>query len=184
MLAMQYSIQLPHSYDDALIEERVVERSQLFDNLDGMMHKAFLYNSQDKLYAPFYVWANIEEAQNFLMHELFQGVIDSFNRPRVRDWFVLEQSEAKHSITPTFAVQEIDLIAAEESLEKRIAYETSMLRELEANEDLYYALVALDPNRWEVIRYHLWKDAKTASRPTADCVQTFKVMHVSEPKKP
>jgi hypothetical protein len=182
MLAMQYSIQLPHSYDDALIHERVAQRSQLFDNLSGMTHKAFLYSRQDKLYAPFYIWENIDQAQNFLMDSLFQGVVETFNRPRVRSWFVQHQSLVNDGVMPRFGVQEIDLIAAEEKLEERIAYEASWLEELADNPNLYCALVALDPNRWEMIRYHLWKDEASASKPTADCVQTYEVLHVSAPK--
>lgn len=181
MLAMQYSIQLPHGYDDSLVTQRVTQRSKLFDGLPGMVHKSFLYNRQDKLYAPFYVWKNLQEARDFLMDDLFRGVIQSFKRPRVRDWFVLEQTYGNRRLRPTFAIQEIDLIPAEENLEERIAHEHALQQKMRQNPNLYYHLVALDPNRWEIIRYHLWKDKASAEKPSADCVQTFEVLHVSEP---
>ncbi len=183
MLAMQYSIQLPHGYDDTLITQRVEQRSKLFDDLPGMIHKTFLYNRDDKLYAPFYVWQNLQDARDFLMDNLFKGVIESFRRPRVRDWFVLEQTYGNRDIVPDYAIQEIDLISAEENLEERIAYECSLQRKMQQNDNLYYHLLALDPNRWEIIRYHLWRNKATAEPATADCIQTYEVLHVSEPGK-
>jgi hypothetical protein len=181
MLAMQYSIQLPRGYDAALIRERVEKRSKLFEALPGMVHKAFLYSDFDKLYAPFYIWENVDGAKEFLLDELFQGVIDSFKRPRVRSWVVLNQGHGNKDLIPTFAVREVDLIPAEESLETVVRREMKLHQEMTANGNLYYNVSAIDPDRWEIIRYHLWKDQQSASNTAADCTQTYEVLHISEP---
>lgn len=183
MLAMQYSIHLPHDYDDAMIMKRVEQRSAVFDGLQGMEHKAFLYNREDKLYAPFYVWKNLEHARDFLLDELFQGVIDSFKRPRVRDWVVLEQAYGDPTIKPHFAVREVDRIPTDENLEKMLMVEQRSQRELAQDPNLYFHLVAFDPDRWELIRYHLWRDEQSGRRAAmGDCVQTYEVLHVNGPK--
>ena len=181
MLAMQYSIQLPPGYDAALIRKRVEERSKLFDNLPGLLHKGYLYSDYDKLYAPFYVWEDLQKAKNFLLDELFAGVIESFRRPRVRSWVVLEQAKGKFEGMPSFAMREVDLIAAEEDLEHMLLRERRIQQEALANPNLHYTVTAIDPDRWELIRYHLWKDKDSAARPTADCSQSYEVLHVCEP---
>ena len=182
MLAMQYSIQLPRNYDAALIRQRVEQRSKLFDDLPGMVHKAFLYSDFDKLYAPFYIWENLSEAKNFLLDELFQGVIETFRRPRVRSWVVLDQQQGLLQEAPKFGVREVDLIPAEEELEHLLMRERRLQKELLTNPNLYFHVTAIDPDRWEIIRYHLWKDQKSAVHTAADCVQTYEVLHVSEPR--
>jgi len=185
MLAMQYSIQLPQNYDDNLILQRVEQRRSAFDGLYGMEHKAFLYNRDDKLYAPFYVWENLQQARDFLLDELFQGVIQSFNRPRVRDWVVLEQSYGNRALEPQFALREVDRIPPEEDLPRLLKQEQRNQQELLADPNLYYHLVAFDPDRWELVRYHLWRDRDSAAKAASgDCVQSYDVLHVTKPRMP
>jgi hypothetical protein len=182
MLAMQYSIQLPADYNDALIVQRVQERSKLFDGLGGLRHKAFLYNATDKLYAPFYVWQDMSEARQFLLDQLFRGVTESFKRPRVRNWVVLEKSLGNRTIIPQFAVREIDVIPPNQDIDALCAAEHALHHELLKNENLYCCLSAIDPDRWEIMRYHLWRDASVTPRFSSDCIQTYQVLHVSEPE--
>ncbi len=181
MLAMQYSIQLPQGYDDKLIIERVNNRSKLFDGLDGLLHKSFLYNHNDKLYAPFYVWQDINQAKQFLMDQLFRGVIETFKRPRVRNWVVLHQDYGNRALKPTHAIREIDIIPAGQDIEAVLKAEQEKQKEMLADKNLYYSLTAFDPDRWELVHYHLWKDAASAPRLGSDCIQTYSVLHVSEP---
>lgn len=181
MLAMQYSIQLPQGYDDKLIIDRVGQRKKLFDGLDGLQHKAFLYNGSDKLYAPFYVWQNLSQARHFLMDQLFRGVIETFKRPRVRSWVVLHQDYGNRALRPTHAIREIDVIPAGKDIEMVLMAEQEKQKQLLTNPHLYYSLTAFDPDRWELIHYHLWKDAASAPRFGSDCIQTYDVLHVSEP---
>ncbi|GEM_PF-3109641 len=181
MLALQYSIHLPHDMDDAIIEDRVAKRAPVFEELDGMVHKAFLYNRNDKLYAPFYVWENLPGARDFLFDELFQGFVDNFHRPRMRSWIVLHQSGGDLVMPPSFARCESDLVPAEESLEDLIENQRVKQQEALKNPNLYYHLTALNPDRWELMHYSLWKDAASAPRPESDCVQDFEVLHLNEP---
>ncbi len=181
MLAMQYSIQLPGNYDASLIRERVYARKSLFDAHEGLVHKSFLYNEKDNIYAPFYVWENVSEAQKFLLNDLFKGVIDTFSRCRVRSWFVMHHAYGNRALQPAYAVREVDVIAPEEPLDRFLAHEKEAQGALLENPNLYMQLVALDAERWEIIRFSLWKDKESAIKPVSDAYLNYEVLHVSEP---
>ena len=180
MLAMQYSIQLPTNYDTKLIHQRVEARSKLFDKLPGLLHKSFLLDEPDKLYAPFYIWESVSQAQQFLLNDLFKGVIESFNRPRVRTWTVIHHAHGNKDITPTYAVREVDIIAPDDQLDKIAQAEKIAQYDLLQDPNLYFHAIALDPERWELIRYSLWKNQASAVKPDTDCIQAYEVLHVSE----
>jgi len=182
MLAMQYSIQLPDNYDGALIRTRVNARKKLFDDHDGLVHKSFLYNDADKVYAPFYVWKDVTEAKEFLLDDLFKGVIETFTRHRVRSWFVVHMAYGNRTLTPGFAQREVDIIPPEEKLDYYLKREKTQQDELLKNPNLYMHLVALDADRWEILHFSLWKDKANAVRPSSDSHLEYEVLHVSEPK--
>ena len=181
MLAMQYTIQLPDSFDTDLIRKRVDARSTMFDTLPGLAHKSFLFSEADKLYAPFYIWHNLTDSRRFLLEDLFKGVIDTFSRPRVRTWSVIDMAYGDKSVIPHYAVREADLISSEENLQKMVQKELNEQAKLLKDKNLHMHLIALDADRWEIVRYSLWKDEKSAAAPASDCTQTYEVLHVSEP---
>lgn len=181
MLAMQYTIELPSDLDMSVIRQRVDERSKLFDHFPGMAHKSFILNEEDRLYAPFYVWHRDEVACEFLLDDLFKGVISSFSRPRVRTWNVLHMGYGNRAMTPTYAVREADTIPAEESLhELALREREKQHRLLQHNPEIYFHTIALDAERWELIRFSLWSAARNAPPAEADQVQTYELLHVSE----
>jgi hypothetical protein len=181
MLAMQYSIQLPKEYEDSKIYDRVSARSSLFDDLSGLHHKAFLYSPEDKLYAPFYVWKDIAEARSFLLDALFKGVMATFKRPRVRSWVVTSQGYGNRALKPAHAIREVDIVPQDQDMEALVASESQLQQELLADKNLYFHLTAFDPDRWELVRYSLWKDAASVPKMGGDCIQSYQVLHVSEP---
>ncbi|MDX2072842.1 MAG: DUF4865 family protein [Alphaproteobacteria bacterium] len=180
LLAMQYTIPLPPGYDEAKIHERVALRSRLFDGHAGLVHKSFLYNDKEKLYAPFYLWKDVVEARDFLMDDLFKGVIEAFSRHRVRSWFVLQMGHGNRTLTPTYARRETDIIAPEERLDHYVAKEKTAQEALLSNPNLYMHTIAIDADRWEIIRFSLWKDKESATKPESDAHLEFSVLHVTE----
>lgn len=182
MLAMQYSIQLPPDFDGQQIKTRVASRKALFDEHEGLVHKSFLYNDADKLYAPFYVWQDVGRAQEFLLNDLFKGVIDTFSRCRVRSWFSTHMAYGNRALVPAFAYREVDVIAPEERLDVFLQQEKTHQDALLSDPNLYMHLVAFDAERWEILRFSLWKDAASAQKPGSDSYIGYDVLHVSEPK--
>lgn len=180
MFAMQYTIQLSADYEEALIRKRVEERSGLFDRLPGLYHKSYLFSPADKLYAPFYLWENHAAGRAFLLNDLFRGVIDTFSRPRVRTWTVLATGHGNPELTAAHAVREADLIPADQDLKALLRREQEQVEALRKNQNLYFIASALDADRWELIRYYLWKDQASEACIGADCSQVYEVLHVSE----
>jgi hypothetical protein len=181
MIAMQYTIQLATDFGIDKIRDRVTARYPLFDNLQGLAHKSYLFNHQHGLYAPFYIWHSHDAARDFLLGPLFAGVTQTFGRPRVRTWNVLAYDIADPSVEPTFAVREVDSISSEDNLANLAGIEREQHEKLVATPGLHSHAVALDADRWELVRYTLWKDQTCAVKPRGDSVQPYEVLHLSAP---
>lgn len=181
MLAMQYSIALPPGFDAQKIRERVDSRRQLFDQHAGLVHKSFLYNADEQLYAPFYLWEDAGQARDFLLDELFHGVIETFSRHRVRSWFVVSTQHGNRTFRPAYALRETDVIAPEERLDRYLQKEQEAQNIMLANPSLYMHVIAIDADRWEILRFSLWADQSSAISNGSDSTVGYEVMHVSEP---
>ncbi len=181
MLAMQYSIPLPHQMDASQVRARVEQRKPLFDNHQGLAHKSFVYSAKDHVYAPFYVWKDVAQAQHFLLDELYQGVIESFGRHRVRSWFVIGYAPGQSATPATHALREIDSVAPERLSLFSEREKLHQRKLVESYAQLCLHVTALDADRWEVMRFSLWNaPTETAGfAPRSDCVQTYEVLHVS-----
>jgi hypothetical protein len=182
MIAMQYSISLSDDFGTQKIRARVQARFSLFDKMKGLAHKSYLFNGQDRLYAPFYIWRSHDAAREFLLSDIFQDVSDTFRRPRVRMWNIFSYDIFDHSMTPTFAVREVDPVPAEQRLAAMATAERHAHDLLRGKPGLHSHAVALDADRWELVRFSLWRDEASApDRFTADTVQTYDVLHLSTP---
>ena len=182
MLAMQYTIPLPPGFDEAQARQRVQARAPLFDAHPGLRHKAFLYNAEERLYAPFYIWHDVSAARDFLLDELFHGVVRDFSRHRVRSWYGVHLLEASTQ-PPGFALREADVIAPEEKLENFLAREREAQQALRHAPGLCLHLVGFDPDRWEILRYSLWASKAQCVASGSDSAIGYDVLHVSAPKK-
>ena len=182
MIAMQYSISLPDDYGIQKIRARVQARYGLFDIMPGLAHKSYLFNSQDRLYAPFYIWRSHDAAREFLLSGIFQDVSNTFSRPRVRMWNVLCYEVFDSPMMPTYAVREVDAVSPDQRLADVAEAERRGHEALRATPGLHSHAVALDADRWEMVRYSLWRDEAAArNKNTADTVQTYDVLHLSTP---
>ncbi len=181
MFAMQYAVRLPDDYDVERLNARIAERRLYFDNLDGLTHKSFLYNRLQRLYAPFYLWHDSVAARRFLFGDLFAGVVRTFGRPRVRRWTILNSGRGDRSHPPAFAAYEIDKAGSALSLADLGRRESEGHREMMGKPGLYAHVVGLDPDRWEIARFSLWHERAQMPLSHADCVQGYRVLHVSEP---
>lgn len=179
MIAMQYTIRLAGDYDLQQLRERVIRRKPMFDGLDGLLHKAYLFNESQLLYAPFYVWQNDDAARNFLTGDLFRDLVETFGRPRVRVWNVLAWGgKSGGERGPAVAVKELDAIPAEQGLGALVATEVERHEKALATKGLCFHLTALDPDRWELMRYSAWCDPSQIRDCDSDAVETFEIMQV------
>lgn len=183
MLAMQYTIPLPPNFDADAVRARVSQRRALFDSHSGLEHKSFVYCPKEHVYAPFYVWKNIQHAQHFLLDELYQGVVESFGRHRVRSWYVIAMSAGEFKGDASFAMRETDTVPTDTDLKHfALAEREKQLGLVDHYPEMKLHITALDAERWEVMRFSLWQDEVSSAETESDCLQTYEVLHVSAPK--
>ena len=180
MLAMQYSVRLPREYDFSKVQQRVRERRGLFEGLDGLVHKSYLFDPRNNVWAPFYVWENNAAARRFLLDGLFDGVVESFGRPRVRSWSVLNQDVASGAPEGRFAYCAIDQIGDDGNLAEIAEGAREDHQRMMARPGIVSHLVALDAERWELVRFSLWANKEAAEKPVSDCVNGYDVLSVTQ----
>lgn len=181
MIAMQYTIRLAHDFNVERIHDRVNSRRCLFDDLAGLVHKSFLFNEKEGLYAPFYVWEGNEPARDFLTGPLFQGLVENFGRPRVRCWTVLEFSQSSVPVVVDTAIKEVEPVAAETKLTDLKARERAHHQAMLEKPGLGCHLVGLDADRWELMRYSTWAAGTQPADWDADLIEHYDVLHLSRP---
>lgn len=119
MIAVQYSFTLPAGFDMGVIRERIVTKERLLDNFPGLMLKAYLHadrsspaiHTLENLYAPMYLWDDVEGMNRFLAGDGFKALAESFGWPTVRWWLVVHSEISDAVRDARFATREITPIA-------------------------------------------------------------------------
>lgn len=181
MLAMQYSVRLPKEYDLDKVNDRVSMRGPMFAGYPGLAHKFYLYDQEENIYAPLYIWDNGQAAQNFLMNNLFGDVVQDFGRPRVRSWQILDFGYGSSHSAPEYMLAEIDKVSDENSLKNLKQTETDKHLNILEADGLFAHMTLLDPDRWEITRCSLWSDKKRALKSPADCIFEYNVLQENHP---
>lgn len=176
MLAMQYSVRLPKEFDADKVSERVSLRGPMFEGYPGLSHKFYLYDREEHVYAPFYIWENGQAAQNFLMNNLFGDVVQDFGRPRVRSWQILEFGYGPSQDDPEYMVSAVDKVCEKRALKALQAREAEVHQVALETPGLFAHIVLLDPDRWEISRVSLWSKKQDAVMTAADCVYEYDVL--------
>ena len=115
MLATQYSFTLPADYDMDRIEQRIRDNGHRLNGFDGLAMKLYLYARKDdpeycsdlNLYAPLYLWQNVEGVNRFLESEGFAALSAHFGRPTVDIWLVEDAVVLANNENPSFATRRI-----------------------------------------------------------------------------
>ncbi|MFE9405753.1 DUF4865 family protein [Streptomyces sp. NPDC006530] len=180
MHAMQYEITLPADYDMEIIRKRVATRGHLLDDFPGLGLKAYLIRERSagspvNSYAPFYLWATPEGMNSFLWGPGFQGIVDDFGRPRVQHWTGLSYVEGPASGAVPATATRLRVPVPEGAEPARfVAREVAQ----EPAAGVVASAVAIDPSRWELVRFTLWEQG---AAPTDGDV--FQVLHLSRPAR-
>jgi uncharacterized protein DUF4865 len=171
LYAMQYEITLPADYDMGVIHKRVADRGHLTDGFPGLGFKAYLVRTAPiNQYAPFYVWNDTAGMNRFLWGGGgFQAIIKDFGRPPVNHWTGVTSlrgpaTEARAATrvraSIPFDTDLVDLVAG---------------AALDADVDgLFATVLAIDPFRWEILRFTLWEEV-----PTGEAGDRYDVLHLS-----
>jgi len=184
MFAMQYSHRLPADYDMQAIRQRAARRGPLWDDTQGLVFKAFVsqeraqHGAAGHLYASVYLWHDPSAAARFLMGERFQGVIDSFGRPRVETWLPLDAragaGRERQALSLRREERAIDATADRAAL---LAAETEANRQSAAQADTVAVWTTLDLANWRSVRFTLSARAVEA----VDGATVYEVLHLAKP---
>jgi len=194
MIAMQYNFTLPADYDMDIVRQRIASKGHLLDNFPGLAFKAYLHASKDSIatassqnvYAPFYLWNDIEGMNNFICGDGFKAVSHAFGWPAVKQWSVWHSHVDAHVRSAKFATRQVSAIASYTALGALREHEIEAAKKLSQQDGVLETLTAFDPNEWTLVRFTLWRDAAAAKTAVqfasspAD-VQAYEVGHVSAP---
>ncbi|MFI2760737.1 DUF4865 family protein [Streptomyces echinatus] len=181
MHAMQYEMTLPADYDMGVIRARVARVSPLLEDWEGLGLKTYLvrergvHGSPVNQYAPFYLWNTVEGMNRFLWGGAFQGLVDDFGRPAVRQWTGLAHAEGTGT-RPAFAVRRRLPVAAGAELTALMEDAVAETERLAARDGAVLAAAAVDAHRWELVHFSLWEQ----ETPEADG-DLYEVLHLSAP---
>ncbi|MDQ0989215.1 DUF4865 family protein [Streptomyces sp. V3I7] len=183
MHALQYELVLPADYDMGIVRERVRSRGHLLDDWDGMGVKAYLIRERGVLgspvntYAPFYLWNTTEGMNRFLWGGPFQGIVDDFGRPEVRQWSGLAYEEGVAANAPAaVAVRRREPVPEDVELSVLMEEAVRETERLAARDGAVLAAAAVDTRRWELVHFSLWEQG--APKAEGD---VFRVLHLSAP---
>ncbi|MER5220187.1 DUF4865 family protein [Streptomyces flaveus] len=183
MHAMQYALTLPADYDMAVIRDRVARKGHLLDGWEGLGFKTYLmrergvHGSPVNQYAPFYLWNTVAGMNSFLWGGPFQGIVDDFGRPQVRQWTGLAYEEGGAARSPARVAVLRRQPAADGVPLTEIAEEAVReTRRLAGEDGALLAATAVDTSRWELVHFSLWEH----DTPKADG-DVYEVLHVSAP---
>lgn len=178
MHALQYEITLPADYDMDIIRTRVATRGHLLDAFPGLGLKAYLIRERGvgspvNAYAPFYLWDTPEGMNSFLWGPGFQGVVDDFGRPEVQHWMGVSYEEGTAAgAVPRSATRERLTVPQDGRPADFVAGQL----ERAAGAGAVASAVAVDPRRWELLRFTLWEQ-EVPSAPG----DRYEVLHLSAP---
>ncbi|MFE5813904.1 DUF4865 family protein [Streptomyces sp. NPDC056479] len=185
MHAMQYEFTLPADYDMGAIRSRVARVGHLLDGWDGLGVKTYLlrergvHGSPVNQYGPFYLWNTMEGMNAFLWGGAFQGPVNDFGRPRIRQWTGLAHAEGGAAGSPArLAVRRRRPVPEDVELAEFMAGSADETERLAAEDGAVLAAAAVDTHAWEVVHFSLWD----RDMPEAEG-EVYQVLHVSAPER-
>ncbi|MBW8796880.1 MAG: DUF4865 family protein [Streptomyces sp.] len=166
-----------------IIRARVARVGHLLDDWDGLGVKTHLMRERGhrgspvNVYGPFYLWNTVRGVNGFLWGGAFQGPVDDFGRPRVRQWSGLAFEEGTAARSPAaLAVRLRRPVPDGVKLAAFMAGAAAETERLAAEDGAVPAASAVDTDAWELVRFSLWEhDAPQAEG------DVFRVLHLSEP---
>lgn len=183
MHAMQYAITLPADYDMQIIRHRVKSRGHLLDDFAGLGLKAYgirergVEGSPVNQYAPFYLWADPEAMNRFLLGDGFRGVVRDFGRPVVQHWQGLfHRPGPAAGVLPRAFTRRTETLAEDADPATALAHAVAGHEQLATTDGVHSTALAFDPRLWELVHFTLWTQA--ASESAGD---RYQVLHLSAP---
>jgi hypothetical protein len=185
MYAMQYELTLPADYDMKIIRERVARNGHMMDDYEGLGFKAFVMRergvdgSDVNQYAPFYLWDDTGGMNRFLWGGGgFRNIVDFVGRPPVNHWTGVAFAHGPaRDAQPRGASRVVERISAGVDPQAFVASAVAAWEDRAGSAGVHLSVLAVDPWRWEVVRFTLWEGAA----PEGADSERYEVLHLSAP---
>ncbi len=193
MDASQYAVALPADYDMALLRERSSAVWPMFDDRAGLGLKAYLIRDRGRSgspvneYGALYLWNDPGAMARFLVGgDGFERIVRNFGRVPVDTFTGLATvAGPARGAAPKAASRRLAPLPADPDtdgtglgLSALIARESEELAALAGREGVHTAVLGLDPVRWRLLRFVLWRDGVPAGE---HATERYEVLHVSAP---
>ncbi|MCR0327359.1 DUF4865 family protein [[Clostridium] innocuum] len=154
MIAMQYRIMLPNSYDMQLIRKRVADNGHKTDGFPNLICKAYLMKESSnsysgKEYSPLYIWNRSEGMNKFLFDGFYDNILKSFGWQSIQTGIVLH-CELTSAFTSFCYVSLIEYTLSPKQHMNRIPF--SMETDEQTGKILIY-----NPTQWTISEYYFYK---------------------------
>lgn len=172
MIAMQYKIILPDTYDMNTIRKRVENNGCKTDGFQGLKCKAYLLHEKDDAigshneYSPLYLWNNSDGMNAFIFGGFYDNILQSFGWQTIHIGIVL------------FCDFDVDFTKAMYVLkiEKNILPTKQMkpLHFLHSSNTCLGSVLLYNPETWKYVEYHFYEKA-----PAASLGKIYQILHIS-----
>lgn len=160
MFMMQYRHRLPTDYDMKKIRARAIERGPAYDDRPALVFKSFSIEEQGKLgavhnaYSSLYLWFQTDAVVDFLWHEGFQNVFDTFGRPVVETWIAIDARKGKTDSAAMLYREDKDIPLGMKLSDLRRS-ETERNMDNAQKPDVVASVVGIDLSTWRLTRFTL-----------------------------
>lgn len=173
MIAMQYKIKLPDSYDMNIIRHRVSSNGEKTDGFPDLIFKAYLIGEKDGTpessneYSPLYLWKNNEGMNQFIFNGYYDNILKTFGWQRINIGVpsLLELYE-------NFSKSRFALEIEKEILEMPTM--ESMRFSIEFSECTGKVLI-YNPDKWRYSEYYFFETIPETISPA----KTYEILHLS-----
>lgn len=183
MFIKQYLYRLPVDYDMARIRDRIAARAPLWNDVPGLVFKAFAtqecghHGAGANCYASIYLWRHEEAALNFVFSERFQNVVDTFGRPDVETWMAVD-ARSGPSQHPAFLCREDYDVSRGSSLAAFRDAERKRNIVTAAAPQTFAAMVGLNLDQWRLARFVLASEPL----PVNERGLAFEIAYLAQPR--
>lgn len=173
MLAMQYKISFPNSYDMAAIRQRVAANGSKTDKFPGLLFKAYLIDeytgSSDSCneYSPLYVWEDTNGMNQFLFDGFYNNILSSFGWQKISIGIPLSYDFNWDFHTSVYAVETQQVMSPAERM-NRPSFPPS-------SDEWTGRILIYNPDKWNYVSYHFYKNCPKLIKGQ----RRYQILHIS-----
>lgn len=173
MIAMQYKINLPDSYDMNIIRHRVSSNGEKTDGFPDLIFKAYLIAEKDDRlessneYSPLYLWKDNEGMNQFIFNGFYDNILKTFGWQKINIGVPLLLDMYENFSKSRFAL-EIEKEILEMPTMERMSFSQKF-------EECTGKILIYNPDKWKYAEYYFFETLPEKELP----FKIYKILHLS-----